>query len=119
MHEETYFVITIILQALTVIGFGILIVCAIKELGPLLGQVRIMADCRESDRNTRYAELITSLANRWDSDVLVKSRIAVQRSGGNLYKDIVSCDNKNDYAKFIELMTVANFFDTIGVLVVT
>lgn len=68
-------------------------------------------------RNTRTAQLIISLAGRWDSTEMAQARQAVNLSGRNLKTDFDNADKQNDIKAYTDYIRVANFFDELGLLV--
>ena len=71
-----------------------------------------------STRKARMAQLITLLAERWDSPEMVESRRRVNECGRRLKEVWEDADKAVEEPAFGSLIRVANFFDVLGVQVV-
>ncbi len=69
-----------------------------------------------ASRNARMAAIILSITERWDSPDMIISRARVSKSGNNLRAEMERADADSSQ-DFQELAKVANFFDTLGLLV--
>ena len=67
-------------------------------------------------RRARDADLLAHLTMLWESEPLTKSREAIQASKQNLPQALEESLKRN-VPQFIKLIAVANFFETIGLLV--
>ena len=67
-------------------------------------------------RKIRRSELINCLMQRWDSELLIKARSIVNKTGSNLKDKIEKTDNENSPELFL-IFSIPNFFDTLGAMV--
>lgn len=94
----------------------IALVIAIATLVILVGGLVFGAFQLISIGKTRNAELLSSLSTLWESDMLKKGREKVREveaSGRNFRQQLEQAKSPD----FIELIKVANFFETLGALV--
>jgi len=67
-------------------------------------------------RRTRDADLLTHLTMLWESEPLKGAREAVHACTPSLAQELEQ-SSQQDIPKFIKLLTVSNYFETIGLLV--
>jgi len=70
----------------------------------------------QATRNARMAQIILSLAQRWESQEIQKSRCKVSECGNRLLEELKRADKENS-ADLCHLVAVANFFDFLGSMV--
>lgn len=70
----------------------------------------------QAERNTRMAQLITSLMSMWISPEMAESRCKLNKSGSNLKRDYEAADKANQPEAYGMFTRVVNFFDGVGVL---
>lgn len=67
-------------------------------------------------QNTRMAQIVLAITERWDSPDMVESRLKVNEYGKELKNKIEEADKANSLELYT-LVRIANFFDALGVLV--
>ena len=68
-------------------------------------------------RNARMAEIILSITQQWDSPQMELSRRMVDQCGRHLRERIEEEEGKPDSEDLRTLVRVANFFDSLGLLI--
>lgn len=69
-----------------------------------------------SMRRSRDAELLAHMTMLWESEPLREGREQIQAHVENL-PQVLERSAESDITKFIKLITVANYFETVGLLV--
>lgn len=72
----------------------------------------------KSGQNTRMAEIMLSITERWDSKEMEESRHAIFQYEPNALKEAINEADKNNTQDLYKLIRVANFFDTVGLMVI-
>lgn len=67
-------------------------------------------------RRTRDADLLSHLGMMWDSDPLRDSRAEINACASN-FNQALQQSQQQDIPKFLKLLSIANYFETIGLLV--
>jgi len=70
----------------------------------------------QSIRNSRMAQIVLSLAERWESSEMHESRCKVSQAGKNLKAEIDKAAKENS-PELCGLVGVGNFFDFLGAIV--
>ena len=70
-----------------------------------------------AQRNTRMAEIILHITERWDSNDMKECRMKVHGLGDKLKATIEAEVGKPDSQEILNLVKVANFFDSLGLMV--
>jgi len=70
-----------------------------------------------SQRNARTAEIILHITEHWDSEDMKKCRMKVHGLGDELKTTIEAEAKKRDSEEILNLVKVANFFDSLGLMV--
>ena len=86
---------------------------------PILILIGALFACRQwmSTRNSRMADIVLTLLQRWESEEMQRSRRAVSQysSGKNLLEAVKKADEER-LDSLCDLVAVGNFFDGLGVL---
>lgn len=87
---------------------------------PLLlgGAIWLAVNQWKSGRNTRIAQIMLSITERWDSKEMEESRHAIFQFEPKELKKAIDEADKNNSQELYKLIRVANFFDTVGLMVV-
>jgi len=83
----------------------------------LVGAIAFAYTQWRSAQNARMAQILLSITERWDSPDMEASRCKGAECGNQLTAKIEEADTENS-SDLGALVMVANFFDTIGVMIV-
>ena len=72
----------------------------------------------KSGQNTRMAEILLSITERWDSKEMEESRHTIFEYEPKELAEAINEADKNNSDDLYKLIRVANFFDTVGLMVV-
>ena len=72
----------------------------------------------KSGQNTRMAQIMLSITERWDSKEMEASRHAIFQYEPEGLKQAINEADRNNSKDLYNLIRVANFFDTVGLMVV-
>ena len=72
----------------------------------------------KSSQNTRMAQIMLSITERWDSKQMEESRHAIFKYDPEALRKAINEADKDNSEDLYKLIRVANFFDTVGLMVV-
>ena len=72
----------------------------------------------KSGRNTRIAQIMLSITERWDSKEMEESRYTIFQHKPKELRNAINEADENNSQELYKLIRVANFFDTVGLMVV-